>query len=52
MTTLTIIIVFVLVFGGFSYGYCNGRYRGYTGPGVGVILFVLLILWLAGVIRL
>jgi hypothetical protein len=52
MTLLIIIILFVLLFGGFSYGYGNGQYRGYTGPGVGVILFVLLILWLAGVIRL
>ena len=55
MSLLLIILVVVLLFGGFSYGYTsNGAYpyRGYATPGIGFVLIVLLVLYLTGHLHL
>jgi hypothetical protein len=54
MTILLVLILFVLLFGGVSYGYGAGGkypYRSYSMPGAGTLLVVLLVLYLLGVFR-
>ena len=50
-TLLIIVLAFVLLGGGLGWSYGDGAYRGYVGPGLGTVLVVLLILYLAGMLR-
>lgn len=54
MSTLLIIVLILLIFGGIGFGYSGGGtypYRQWATPGVGGILVVLLVLYLLGVFR-
>jgi hypothetical protein len=53
VTLLIVILLIVLLFGGFGYSYRAGDaypYRTYAGPGLGVIVVVLLVLYFVGII--
>ena len=52
MSTLLIILIIVILFGGVGWGYNSGGaypYRGIALPGIGGVLLVLLVLYLLGV---
>jgi len=58
MMILLVIVLLVLLFGGGSYFYGQPGeagptypYRGFALPGVGGVLFLLLVLYLLGIIR-
>jgi hypothetical protein len=50
MSTLLIIILILVLVGGFG-SYSYEPFRGYTLPGAGAVLFILLVLYLIGVLR-
>ena len=53
MTLLIVLVVLLLVFGGYSYGPWNGGATpGYAPFGIGGIILVIVVLWLLGVIHL
>ena len=54
MNLIILAVIVLFLFGGFSYGYgSNGAYpyRGYTAPGIGGLLVILLLLYAFGVLR-